>query len=225
MEAGLYTWQQDIRPDVTFAVCNIGQTKIKSQSGRARGGEKEEEGSEIQEEQGDTVPAAEVQLADSPLFEHAGLSFLSFPPSLCLPFARFSPFLRPTVSSPFLHLPEFLRFSLTGCMLPRSPRAGARARTPRVTRDLCVRRAHVHVEIYTHGAHPVSGIRTSLSEKPLSTGRLSIAGYFRSQKKILKAKTARTNIQPLVGRAAAATSTCIDRPLRLLLSFARCLNR
>lgn len=83
---------------------------------------------------GERVPAAEVQRADSPLFEHAGLAFLSFPLPVLLP----------------LFLPNWPHASTF-----QRARELARvyARTPRVTaRDLCVLMG-VCVPAHTRGVH------------------------------------------------------------------------
>lgn len=91
------------------------------------------------------VPAAKVQLADSPLFEHAGLLFLS------------------------VSLPPPFHSSLTGRMLlAMRARARVYAPTPRVTRDLCVR-VCTRWNLYTRCTPGVSEIHFSISENRLSS--------------------------------------------------------
>lgn len=111
------------------------------------------------------VPAAKVQLADSPLFEHAGLLFLS------------------------VSLPPPFHSSLTGRML-LAMRARARVftRLPRGLRAIYAC-ACVHDEIYTRGAHPVCQRYTSLSLRTVSPRlppKCRRADYFRPQKENLR---------------------------------------
>lgn len=94
------------------------------------------------------VPAAKVQLADSPLFEHAGLLFLLFssPLSLSLP-------------------PPRLLFSLTGphaSLRSRDARACLRAYPQGYARFM---RARVYTMKFIHAVHTRCVRDTSLSEK------------------------------------------------------------
>lgn len=120
------------------------------------------------------VPAAKVQLADSPLFEHAGLLFLLFssPLSLSLP-------------------PPRLLFSLTGphaSLRSRDARACLRAYPQGYARFM---RARVYTMKFIHAVHTRCVRDTSLSENRLSTYRPSTAApaIFVLQKKIFESNT------------------------------------